>query len=257
MSVDHPIPPGDLKSFATHNWSKIYELACKELAIQQEKRDKVINLYLLLCGFLVPLAGGSSELNDVSRGLIFLVAAFVGILFTSIIIRYRIYKEVHWITCSTITKMPNLKPAKVMKENVQAMFLDSMKLKAKKYLDNKELSFCRFLKGNSSSAETYSFCIVNLLASVMTGLGLFMLIGPCPPCWVVLGSSILAGLIVFAVFYIKYMRDLFRVYRCLRSDISDKERDDAFNSTFEKAWFLHVYYDPDAQDQSLLTDKAR
>ncbi len=50
------IPEDQLNRDIRHDWSKIYELSCKELGIQQDKRDKVINLYLVLCGLLVPFA---------------------------------------------------------------------------------------------------------------------------------------------------------------------------------------------------------
>lgn len=247
MSINTSIPSSDLDFTVQHDWSKIYELACKELGIQQEKRDKVINLYLVLCGVLVTFAGNAKDLGDTGRGLIFLVAAIVGFLFTGIVIRYRIYKEVHWITCSTITKLPYLKPGCVNKDNVQSMFLDTMKLKAKYFYESSALSYRRFKEKNRSSAETFSFGVLALLSSIMLGLSLYLLLPCLKPGWIRIAVPAVVFLSSLWLLMRRYMRDLFEVYHCLAlkqgTDDDNKAFDKAFNKSFEKAWFLHVYYE--------------
>lgn len=237
MKTEIRIPESDLNRQIQHDWSKIYELACRELGIQQEKRDKVINLYLFLCGFLVPLVVNAGNLTPIIRGLIFLVAAIVGFLFTLIVIRYRVYKEVHWITCSTITKLPYLKPGKVTKENVQGMFLDSLQLRAKSFHSKKGgLSFLKFVWKNLFSAETFSLLVVALLSSIMLGLSIYLLFEPS--FWAYFWGI---GMLVYHL--LSYMRELFKVYQCVNPSLSENKREDHFNDAFKKAWFLHVYYE--------------
>ena len=241
MSIDQrTIPEDQLNRDIRHDWSKIYELSCKELGIQQDKRDKVINLYLVLCGLLVPFAY-KVQISDTGRGLIFLIAAIVGFLLTSIVIRYRIYKEVHWITCSTVTKMPYLNV--VTKDNVQTMFLETMKKKASSFYLNGILDYGKFKRKNRSSAETFSYVVLVFLTSIMLGLSLYLL-GACwKPVWVPIGIAALAGLTAFWIRMRSYMRKLFAVYQCLDPSLTPDQFKTAFNNVFEKAWFLHVYYE--------------
>lgn len=241
MSIDQrTIPEDQLNRDIRHDWSKIYELSCKELGIQQDKRDKVINLYLVLCGLLVPFAY-NVQISDTGRGLIFLIAAIVGFLLTSIVIRYRIYKEVHWITCSTVTKMPYLNV--VTKDNVQTMFLETMKKKASSFYLNGILDYGKFKRKNRSSAETFSYIVLVFLTSIMLGLSLYLL-GACwKPVWVPIGIAALAGLTAFWIRMRSYMRKLFAVYQCLDPSLTPDQFKTAFNNVFEKAWFLHVYYE--------------
>ena len=237
------IPETELNRDVRHDWSKIYELACKELGVQQEKRDKVINLYLILCGFLVPLAFNVDKLDNIGRALLFIIAGIVGLLFTGIVIRYRVYKEVHWITCSTVTKLPYLK--NVTKENVQAIFLDTMATKASSFFNGKTLNYYVFRDKNRRSAETFSFMILAFLTSIMLGLGFFLLFyfvfTDC--VWISICLGALSGLTVFWFRMRMYMRKLFSVYECLALDPTSNRFKELFNSVFEKAWFLHVYYE--------------
>lgn len=234
------IPEDQLNRDIRHDWSKIYELSCKELGIQQDKRDKVINLYLVLCGLLVPFAY-NVQLSDTGRGLIFLIAAIVGFLLSSIVIRYRIYKEVHWITCSTVTKMPYLN--RVTKDNVQTIFLETMKKKASSFYLNGKLDYAKFRKKNRSSAETFSFVVLVFLTTIILGLSLYLLGACLEPVWVPISIATLAGLTAFWMRMRSYMRKLFDVYLCLNPSLTPDQFKNAFNDVFEKAWFLHVYYD--------------
>lgn len=241
MSINQQkLPEDQLDRNIRHDWSKIYELSCKELGIQQDKRDKVINLYLVLCSFLIPFAY-NVQISDTGRGLIFLVAAIVGFLFTSVVIRYRIYKEVHWITCSAVTKMPYL--IHVTKDNVQTMFLDTMKKKASSFYSDGILNYGKFIRKNRSSAETFSFVILVFLTSIMLGLSLYLL-GACwKPVWAPIAMAALASLIAFWLRMRSYMRKLFAVYQCLDRSLTSDQFKEAFNTVFEKAWFLHVYFE--------------
>lgn len=246
MPINKSVPDSVLNQTATHDWSKIYELACKELGIQQEKRDKVINLYLVLCGIIIAFFGNAKTFDQTYSGLMFLLLAIVGMLFTCIVVRYRVYKEVHWITCSTITKLPYLKPSQVNKENVQGMFWHSLYMKGKKYMKEKDekkvtyLSRWLFFKKNCSSAETFSFVIIAFLSVVMLGLGLYLLMsGKC----YALAVSVGTGLLVFVLLILYYMIKLFKVYKCLDPKLSETKQEELFNPNFEKAWFLHVYYE--------------
>ena len=247
------INPQDLKSSVSHDWSKIYELACKELGVQQEKRDLVINLYLVVCGLMVSLAFGEKQQEVLNSGILSLVAALVGVMFCKIVIRYRVYKEVHWITCSTLTKMPYLKEDKVTKDNVQAMFAMTMKLNAKPFtLKGDVLSWRLFVKKNLFSAETYSFYIINFISCSMLGLSLFLLLNtPRMKCtaWPI-AIACVAGLILFIYLLWEYMRHLYDVYGGINPKRNEDRRKKDFNDAFKKAWFLHVYVPEDCLERS-------
>ena len=82
---------------------KLYELTINELGLQQSKRDQLLTIYLAMCSFLIPFGFSLDILSWQNKGYIFLATAIVGILFSNIIVRYRIYKEIYWLCCETIT----------------------------------------------------------------------------------------------------------------------------------------------------------
>ena len=112
----------------------LYARTFSELGLQQSKRDQIITLYLAMFSFLIPFALSMESIGWQAKGLILLVAAIVGILFALIIVRYRIYKEVYWLSCQSLTVLHGIKPEKMNKEMIQKIYYRTLKKKGKAFL---------------------------------------------------------------------------------------------------------------------------
>ena len=141
--------------YSSVNLENLYAQASAELGLQQSKRDQIITLYLAMFSFLLPFALSMELIGWQVKGFILLASAVIGILFSLIIVRYRIYKEVYWFCCQSITVMMGLKPDALDKATVQAVFYQVMLKKGGKYVRNKpkkSWDFPRFVKDNMFSA---------------------------------------------------------------------------------------------------------
>lgn len=96
----------------------IYEKCIDEMTLQQSKRDQIITIYLAMFSFIVPFALSSEQLDLFAKGFVFLSIAIIGFGFSLIIIRYRMYKEVYWICCQTITNLMSFKAGEIDKETI-------------------------------------------------------------------------------------------------------------------------------------------
>lgn len=215
----------------------LYSLANAELALQQSKRDQIITIYLAMFYFLLPFALSMESIGLQVKGFIFLAAAVIGWLFALIILRYRIYKEVYWFCCQSITVMMGLKPEALKKETVQAVFYQVMEKKGKKYVrgtEKKTWDYAKFIKGNAFSAETLYYVIHVVLTAAMLGLGIGLISGLVWQKAVVLGASLAACL--FLLLMGMYFKKLSNVFAVLvdGTDVS-------FNDTYKMAWFLHLF----------------
>ncbi len=226
----------DLKKNYSHDLSKLYERAHSELTLQQTKRDQIITLYLSIFSLLIPFAFSLELLSEFHKGLIFLAVGFIGIIFSVIVIRYRIYKEIYWLCCETITCMMNVKEDKLNKQMVQTLFYKSLKKKGLNYCKNGKWSSVKYFNKNIFSSETLHYIIIALLTSVLIGLG-GTLVLPCE-LTVNIIIAVAASGIVFAGLIILYFYHCKEVYAVLKNG-----KDCAFNKSFGKAWFLHLYVD--------------
>ena len=134
------------KKFTTYEFAKnrdidinnLYERAHSEMSLQQSKRDQIINIYLAICTFIVPFSLGN-EIDMTIIGLLFVgVACIVGI-FSFIVLRYRIYKEIYWMCCQTLTVLQNFNQADIDKSCVQSIFYNCIKKRGTKYLIKREI----------------------------------------------------------------------------------------------------------------------
>lgn len=222
--------------------NKLYELACKELALQQTKRDAIINLYLVIFSFLVPFIFSLKEVSPLIKGVVLSNIGFIGIIFSVIAVRYRVYKEAYWITCATITQLGNLKSDKLTKANIQSLFYRCMEKKWKNYIvelgsGNSRFNKWKIFKGNIFSAETLYFMILVLITVITLSLGIFISLNQ-------ITDNLAVALIVSLLIAIKmlswqlwlYYHNLEKIYAVL---VDKKES--SFNYAFSKAWFLHFY----------------
>ena len=100
---------------------KIHSECMKELALQQSKRDQLIAFYLTITG-LVSAYLFSSDLNPAVRILIFFALFVLGCIWSVITIRYKVYKEVYWMSCKTISSLFSADREQIDKAYVQHIF---------------------------------------------------------------------------------------------------------------------------------------
>jgi len=220
----------------------LYTRAHEELGLQQSKRDQIITVYLAMFSFLLPFALSLKEIDWYSKGFIMLAMATIGILFALVILRYRIYKEVYWFCCQTITVLMGYKPVEIDEWLIKQVFYRNMWKKARSYFKDKKLQEgCPgefdgkvFVRRNMFSAETIYYIIHLFITAVLFGLSA-SLICPLGLWWKVL-AGIIAGIVLIAWLLRKYMKELRKVYAVLEDGL-----DESFKNTFKKAWFLHLY----------------
>lgn len=227
------------KPYLTVDLDTLYERTFSELGLQQSKRDQIITLYLAIFSFLIPFALSMEGINWQVKGWILLVAAVVGILFALIIIRYRIYKEVYWLCCQSLTVLHGIKPEKLNKEMIQKVYYQSLKKKGKSFLKADRsgvlhFSRMRYVKKNLFSSETLYFLIHGLLTALIFGLSVGLIVSWSLKWRILLG--ILSAVVLFLLLCIKYFYECIKVYA-----VVEDETDQSFNHTFSKAWLLHFY----------------
>lgn len=243
-----------IKEKKDYKLDTLYEHTHSELSLQQSKRDQIISIYLALFSFLIPFSLSLTSVELWMKGLIFLVAGVIGILFSCINVRYRVYKEVYWLSCQTITVLMNLKEEKLNKQTIQSTFFYSLKKKGKAYFEKngekQSWSKKAFVKKNIYSSETFYHMIQVLITSSILALSMALILGDTfgLPLWacLLIGADVL--LIAFTLLMKNYFKRLMGVYAILAYEEKGKPEEDKlarnklFNAAFEKAWTLHIYY---------------
>ncbi len=221
------------------NWEALYERAYAELGLQQTKRDQIITLYLAMFYFLVPFALSLSGFEWRVKGFMFLAATIIGVLFSFIIIRYRVYKEVYWLCCQSLTVMFGIEPRALKKGVIQTVFHDVLCKKGKSFCKTDEdgnyhLDSLLYVKKNVFSAESIYFFIHVFITALTLGLSLALIIETTVYIRICVG--VLAGLILFVLLSILYFQHCIKVYGVLKDG-----KNSSLNYAFSKAWFLHLY----------------
>lgn len=231
---------------------KLFEQSQNELSLQQSKRDHIITLFISVFSLLLPLALSLEGITSLTKGLIFLSIGIIGVLFSMIIIRYRIYKEVYWLCCQTITCMMSIEQDKLNKSVIQSLFYRSLNKKGRGYVakkkGGKKWRYCKYFRKNIFSSETLHFLIVDIMTSVLIGLGFFLIL-PLET-WLSVLLAVLLALFTFNTLLFLYFKFCQEVYAVLIND-----KDYSFNKTFSKAWFLHLYVETDKADEADKADK--
>ncbi len=223
----------NIKVVKNYNFASLYEHAHSEMSLQQTKRDQIIALYLSICTFFLPFTLSQDSLSMQAKGLLFLAIGFIGFLMASIIVRYRVYKEIYWASCQCISQLKTFDVDDIDKEVVQALFYQVLKKKSSSFLKlnkNGKVDYVLFVKKTIFSAETIYYIIHSFLTCVLCGLGLAVLINASSVIGIWVGVAVL---FVLMISYFKNLKDVYKV-------IIDGE-DSSFNKTFSKAWFLHFY----------------
>jgi hypothetical protein len=225
-----------------YDFKTFYIRACEELTLQQEKRDRTISIYVAVIAFLVPFLfkrdTGDFQLGPVFIGWVLVIAGFIGVFFSQSVIRYRVYKEVYWITCRVISQLQSICPEHIKKDVIQQLYIHGLNKKWSKFITNddsnkkRRIRYGSFLWEQLNSAEYYMFATIALVSSLLLGFGFSFLIQACVWWFCAL------GVLVFVWLSFNYFRSIISVFRYL-ADHSKK----SFNKSFGKAWFLHIYTD--------------
>lgn len=245
------ITGGDLKRDNGVDLANLYERAHIELTLQQTKRDQIITLFFSIFSLLVPLALSLESIPFYVKGLTFLVVGIIGIIFSVIVIRYRIYKEVYWLCCETITCMMNVDDAKLSKPMIQTLFYKCLKKKGNNFCKktengDKKWSFGLYFKKNIFSSETLHYSIIVLLTSILIALGIFLaLFDVRLLLWVKICICVAIGIVIFIVLALTYFIKCQETYSVLKYGTNA-----AFNKAFGKAWFLHTYVETEDLDRA-------
>ena len=243
-----------IKEEKDYNLDTLYEHTHSELSLQQNKRDQIITLYLALFSFLIPFALSLESIGLWMKGLIFLVVGVIGVLFSFINVRYRVYKEVYWLSCQALTVLMNVKKEKLNKQTIQRAFFHCLHKKGNGYVvkkgnekvwDNKT-----FVKKNTFSSETLHHMIQVLITSVILALSAALIMGDLfkLPLLTVIEAGVFVLLVVFALLMTTYFKKLMKVYTVMAyvntgdPKVDKEARNKLFNATFAYAWTLHVYY---------------
>ena len=211
-----------------------------------QRGDTLIPLYIALFSFIVPftLSLKSQDITLSGKGLLFIVVAVIGYLIATIIIRYRIYKEVYWLSCQCISCLKNYREDAIDKNLVQGIFYRTMEKKGRSFVkaksetgEKRKVNWSLFVRKNLFSAETSYFIIHSILTSIIGGLGVALAVHQRLSGYsYLIGTAV--GLVLMGILMARYFVKLYSVYRVLVD-----HRDDSFNETFSKAWHLHFYID--------------
>lgn len=219
--------------------NNIYDHAHSEMSLQQSKRDQIINIYIAMCTFIVPYVL-KGEINKLAAGFVFIAISILGIIFSFVTIRYRIYKEIYWMCCQTITMLQSFRKKDIDKSLVQSNFFRCVKKRGSKYIkeSKKKLSLRKYVQANRFSAETMYYLVIVLITAGVNWIGLAMVID--------YRLSLKTSIIISGMIAIVIVKILMNRYFLMNLDIYkvlENEDTKEFNKIFSKAWFLHIYYD--------------
>ncbi len=215
----------------------LYNQCYAELALQQSKRDQIIAVYITIVSLLLPTIYDLNLTTAAAAG-VYLLIYVIGAMLCGVIRRYRIYKEVYWLTCRVISTLMRVKPECITKHVVQKLFAESMRKNFASVVIVKEGKVSRLAttKRHSFSAETLLYKLLALTSSVLLGLSIWLFASLIVPTPIHAILAIIVGAVAYLRLEQAYITDLCKVYAyCL-----DEEKS-SFNSAYQKAWFLHSF----------------
>ena len=236
-------------NFENENLEGIYEEKCDlrlenlynqcyaDLSFQQSKRDQIIAFYITIVSLLLPTIYDLNLTTAAAAG-VYLLIYVIGFMLCGVIRRYRIYKEVYWITCRVISTLMRVKPEHITEPVLKKLFAEVMRknFSSRVVMKNNKFSRLATTKRLSFSAETLLYKLLALMANVLLGISVWLsasIVLPTPIC---AALSIISSVISYTYLAQAYVNDLCKVYAyCI-----DK-KEDSFESAYHKAWFLHSF----------------
>ncbi|MFA5007250.1 MAG: inositol monophosphatase family protein [Candidatus Izemoplasmatales bacterium] len=222
-----------LKKNVDYDLTGLYENAHDELTLQQSKRDQIIAFYLTLVSLVIPLSYSIEGIGPRMIAWLFFGLFMIGLILGIVIVRYKVYKEVYWACCQTISQLFNYEEGKIKKDLVQSVFYEILKKKDPAKHGRVKGAMKAFF-----SAETLMYEIHIIMSMACLGFATQLLTGG-------VALTVFALLLYFVLMQIVYFSSYFRVFNVCRTN-----RDADFNYAFGKAWFLHFYinYDLDSSE---------
>lgn len=224
-----------------YHLEQAYGLCVNELGLQQTKRDQIIAFYIAIISFVIPAIIDLSVATSI-KGLSFLALFILGIMLSWVVVRYRVYKEVYWITSRVLKQLYNFEKEKINKELVQHMFYRNLKKSMQSVFvyrkkDKTKVSRWGTYRKNLYSSETILFHIPVLISSVVLWIGVYMLLYDFPYYREAVASVLaLTNLLYFTIHYYKQLTTIYNA-------VFDENDEASFNAVFGKAWFLHFHLD--------------
>ena len=216
------VDKGIFKETVDFDIDATHEKVWQEMSLQQSKRDQLLMIYLAALAFIFPSLLSDNNLNSLASGIVFIGLGLIGFLFSLIIVRYRIYKEVYWHCCRTLSVMMSVDKDKWTKSTIQGIFYNCLRKKIKSYITEDN----RF--------QTFYLVILGIISNSVLGCGVGLIISLEMPFKILIGA--LCGVALFVVIMTVYFRSLIKVYKVC---VDGKEK--SFNETFGNAWFFHFY----------------
>ncbi|RJE86234.1 hypothetical protein D3P07_19365 [Paenibacillus sp. 1011MAR3C5] len=237
---DYEIDPRIMDSKKDYHLEQAYSLCVNELGLQQTKRDQIIAFYIAIISFVIP-AIIELNLSNMIKGLSFLALFVLGIMLAWVVVRYRVYKEVYWITSRVLKQLYNFEKEAINKELVQHMFYRNLKKSTEGVFvyrkdDKTKVNGWKSYRKNLYSSESILFHILVLISSVVLWIGVYMLLSDFSIVREIVASVLtLANLLYFTRHYYKQLTKIY--------DVVFNDDDASFNAVFSKAWFLHFHLD--------------
>ncbi len=211
----------------------------QELTLQQSKRDQLIAFYLTITG-LVSTYLFSSDVDFAIRTAIFASLFIIGFIWSVVIIRYRVYKDIYWACAKTISTLFTANRSKIDKSLVQHTFYKVLEKSYKDVAKNKsnplEADLIQYTIDNITSAEYLMFLTLVLLSSFSGAaflLSIFSLLKLGFINYILVFLILSAYIVLQTVSYNKAVLSVFKVV------VNKKNK--TFNKIFKKAWLLHFF----------------
>ena len=235
------------------------------LCVKIGKHCLSIGVYLSVAGFIIPSIL-SMKLGMLATAAAFFLLYIIGDVLCKVVVRYRIYKEVYWITSRTIAALFRVSASDIGKGLVQKLFADNLRrgyssvivvlptwkdqvgipalttpVPFAEAVDSRATA-----KKIANSAETQLYKLLALMSAATMALTVLCVVLSLPlqalPYSEILRPlltavlAILGGLFIYRKEKKHYIRSLTDIYAyCF-----DGKRE-SFNNAYAKAWFLHGY----------------
>lgn len=216
----------------------VYSSIETELATQQSKRDQIIAFYLTILGLTASFVFAKDVSNEL-RFAVFVLLSVIGRMWSVVALRYRIYKEAYWIACRTVSMLYTVDRDRIRKPIVQHFYYRSMIKNFSKFVKDGRIRKIKVMKSNVRSAEFLMYMTLIFLTSLSIGLALALLVLMLSlPVWCFAFAVFVAiSAIIWGVY--DYTCELARFYKVVEDGANR-----SFNSAFQKAWQLHMFYNP-------------
>ncbi len=214
-----------------------YNNCVTELTAQQTKRDQTIAFYIAVISFAIPSII-DLKMGFSAKAAALLVLFLLGCMLTRVIARYRVYKEVYWITCRTISQLYLFDQNRIDKDVLQGVFYRTLRKNAGTVLVmdgqgsekiNKWKTFRKIFQG----AEATLYLVMAGMSAGVLWISILLFFNFSWAGYAAATVLALADLFYWSRHYYKQLTSVYYVV---------KGKDDpSFNAVYSKAWFLHYY----------------